>query len=541
MARNDGRQRGALPLAPLLLLVAGLLLLALGYLFLLSSDAPAPAPAAAPAPLPAAAADAIRPGELGALAPGTLPGSGDLRAELRFLGARDDTREAPQLPGRLEGRVTGPGGQPVVGARLVVVGGPQDGRATRTDAEGFYSLGALLAGTHFFALEGGGLPRTVAIQRVLERAVTKRDFAIGGDLPLLVLVKDFEGKPLAGAEVLVSLGEQRAVSGEDGVAQLGNVPAGARTLVDIRAARHVPVRYELNFHGGTAGAPIELPPLPQAGSLRVAVRSWPGGPQPRVTVVPRATGPGPYQPAWELWQEVEVDREGMVELTGLPTTHLLDVRVMHPMGTADPPVRALRPAAEFAAVAEFVVRRSSATIEGIVLDEGGEPVAGALASLAATRPDLVLAQLYPGLADAPTSVPLPVPGALRREIATDAEGRFKIAVGDHPDGTGHLILTVAKTGFRPARVEVRTTSRATTVRLTRATQTASLTLIRRDGGDLPPARFVLDGADAAGESGARLAGLWPGFYELAVLRGPAQLLYREEFWIEGSTELDLSP
>jgi hypothetical protein len=259
-----------------------------------------------------------------------------------------------------------------------------------------------------------------------------------------------------------------------------------------------------------------------------------------VTVVPRATGPGPYQPAWELWQGIEVDRDGFAELAGLPTTNLLDVRVVHPMGTADPPVRALRPSAEYAAVAEFVVRRSSATIEGLVLDDSGAPLEGAQAVLAAVRPDLVLNRLYPGLAESPTSVALPVPGALRRSVATGADGRFRIAVGDHPDGTGHLVLTVSKEGFRPRTVEVRTAGGETVVQLTAAVRASSLRLTRTDGGALPPARFVLDGEEAAAGSES-LGELWPGFYEVLVTRGGLQLTYREAFWIEAATSLDLSP
>jgi hypothetical protein len=377
------------------------------------------------------------------------------------------------------------------------------------------------------------------MQRVLARSATRRDFAVGGPVPLRLLVKDFEGKPLKGVLVLADLGERQGVSDENGMVVVDGVPAGPRVLVDLRAEGHVPVRYELNLHGGLTG-PIELPPLPKAGQLRIAVRSWPGGPPPQVTVVPRADGPGPYQPAWELWQGIEVNREGFVELTGLPTTSLLDIRVVHPMGTSDPPLRTIRPSAEYAAVAEFVVRRSSASIEGVVQDENGAPVEGALAVLAAVRPDLVLQRLYPGLAESPTSVPLPVPGAMRRNVTTNADGRFRMAVGDHPDGTGHLVLTVSKEGFRPRTVEVRTASDETVLTLTRAVRASALRLVRTDGGDLPPARFLLEGAEAPAEAG-RLGELWPGFYEVLVTRGGLQLLYREAFWIESDTSLDLSP
>jgi hypothetical protein len=528
-------------LRPLLVMLLGAVALVLAWV------AFAPEPPAPPTPAPElaspdAAAPPVTPGTLGTLAPGLLPGEGPLRVELRWLGVRDEARAAPQLPGRLEGLVIGPQGLPVAGALVTVMGGPQDGRFARADELGRYSLGQLLGGTHFFAIEGAGMARAVLMQRVLERAVTQRDFVVGGTTELRLLVRDHEGKPLAGARVSTDRGVREGVTGEDGVALVPEVPSGPRVLVEMRAEGFVPSRYELNlaaqFH---TAEPIEVPPLARGGSLRVAVRSWPGGPPPTVTVVPRATAPVGIQPAWERWQEVPVDREGFLMLEGLPTTHLLDVRVVHPMGTAEPPLRALRPSADTPALAEFVVRASSASVRGVLTDETGAPVADALCVLSSLRPDLVLAQLYPGLADAQTALPLPVPGALRRAVRSGADGSFLFAVGDHPDGTGALLLSVSKEGFRPARAEIRTLGQDASLRLTHAARASALTLVRRDGGELPPAHFVLDGEERpAAETGA-LGELWPGFYEVLVMRGTTPVLHRAEFWIEGRTELDLSP
>lgn len=482
------------------------------------------------------------PGALGTLAPGLLPGAGPLHVELRWLGARDDARAAPQLPGRLEGFVIGPKGSPVGGALITILGGPQDGRFARADELGRYSLGQLLGGTHFFAVEGAGFGRTVRMQRVLERATTQRDFIAGVSLELRIIIRDHEGKPLAGASVSTDRGAHQGVTGDDGIALVPDVTSGPRVVVEVSAAGFVPCRYELNLGGAERGMDaVEIPPLARSASLRVAVRSWPGGPLPRVTVVPRSTSPVGNQPAWERWQEVEVDRDGFLALDGLPTTHLLDVRVVHPMGTSEPPMRALRPSAETPVVAEFVVRRSSSSFGGKLTDETGAPVAGAACALSSLRPDLVLSRLYPGLAEAQTALPLPVPGALRREVRSGADGSFLFAVGDHLDGTGSLLLTVSKEGFRPARMEIRALGQDASLRLTRANRASALILTRRDGGELPPARFVLDGEEQPDAEGGELGGLWPGFYEVLVMRGDARILHREEYWVEGRTDLDLSP
>lgn len=519
---------------PLLIALSGALLLVLAWIAFSPPPAAPPEPETAPELAGPSAPSAA---EIGELAPAALPGAGPLRVELHWLGARDETRAAPQLPGRIEGLVIGPRGEPVAGARVSVAGGPQDGRSARADAEGRYVLDALLGGTHFFAVEGAGFARVVRMQRVLERATTRRDFIVGGEMELRLLVRDHEGKPLAGAQVSTDRGLRSGLSGEDGVALVTGVPAGPRVVVEIVAASHVPSRYEWNLAAVAAGA-IEAPPLARGGRLSVAVRSWPGGPQPHVTVVPRSTEPVGVHPAWERWQEVEVDREGLAVLEGLPTTHLLDVRVVHPMGTSEPAVRTLRPSAETPSQAEFVVRRSSASIRGVLTDGAGAPVAGAVCVLSSLRPDLVLASLYPGLADAQTALPLPVPGALRREVASGADGSFLFAVGDHPDGSGGLLLTVSKEGFRPARKEIRTLGQDASLSLVRAERASALVLERAGGGALPPVTFVLDGEQSPGE-GPDLGGLWPGFYEVLITRGELRLLHRPEFWIEGRTPLSL--
>ncbi len=543
MPRPDRRLRGALPLAPLLLLAAGLVVLVLALVFFMDGSANDPSRTLPEPAVGAQTGDApVQPGALGALAPGLLPGEGEVLLELRWLGARDDARSVPQLSGRIEGQVLGPSGEPVSGALITVVGGPQDGLFTRTDTLGRYGLGQMLGGTHFFAIEGAGLMRAVRMQRVLERAPTHRDFIVGNAMPLRVVVRDYENKVISGALVSTDRGERSALSGEDGVAEVADVPTGPRVLLEIQAAGHVPSRYEVNFAGSAAsGAPIELPALPRAGTLRVAVGSWPGGPQPRVTVIPRATSPTGFQPTWERWQEVEVDRNGVALLEGLPTTQLLDLRVVHPMGTSDPPVRALRPSAETPLIAEFVVRKSSASVRGRVTDTAGDPVAGATCVLASLRPDLVLSQLYPGLSEAQTALPLPVPGALRRTVLSEADGAFLFAVGDHPDGTGGLVLAVSKEGYRPARVDVRTLGSEVQIRLTPASRSSALVVERRDGGEVPPVRFRLDGKDLPNEGGNRISNLWPGFYEVLATRGEFRLTYRAEYWVEGQTQLDLSP
>lgn len=463
-----------------------------------------------------------------------LPGVGPLQVTLSYLGSRDDSLVTVHRPGVLMGKVYGFEGQGAE-ASLTVVGGPQDGLQAFTKEDGTYRMDGLIPGLHFFRIEGRSILPAVRMQRVTGRNQTRRDFFFGESVTAQLALRDHKNKPLEGAVVSTDLGMHRGVSGEDGLVTLDGVAGGRRVVVDIRAEGHVPVRYELNLFGGLlTGAPIELPPLPVGGRVRGQVRSWPGGPLPTVTMVPRASSIGAFQVAWENWQEVSVDREGRFVLEDVPITHLLDVRAFHPSGVSDPRVRAVQPSISAAATADFVIRQAKAVVTAEIVDEAGQPIAGAPLRLEAVNPDRVLAALYPGLGESQVGVRLPVPAQLLREGKTDADGRFEFALGDHPQGTGHLLLTAEAKGKRSARREVKTVGKHFRIELQDVRPTGSVMLERRDGGPIPTAEYWLDGEPVSGASG-----LEQGFYRVSVRRGEVPIKTVEQLWVEGETGLDL--
>ena len=445
-------------------------------------------------------------------------------------------------PGRMTGQVLSFDGSPAPAVRMSIVGGPQDGVQTVTGPDGRYLFEDLVPGTHFIALQQPGGARVVRLQRVASRRTTNRDFQIGETMEVPFLVLDHENKPLAGATVATDLGEHQGVSREDGIAYVPGVAGGQRVLVEVRAEDYVPVRYEMNLYAALlTGDPVELPPLPRGGSVRGQVKSWPGGPLPRVTLVPRAAGPGPWSAAWETWQDVEVDPRGHFELRNLPTTHTVDVRVFHPAGLSSPRLRTTRPSATNATPLEFVVRESDAQVAGVVVGADGRALRGARVMLSAVQPDQVLAQLYPGLDESPLSVRLPVPGAVRRESVTRGDGEFVFTVADHPSGTGHLLLTVDADGYQQARREIRTTASDLRVQLSPEDRSASLALVRDDEGPLPTAvEWSLGGAQSGRLGDTVYDGLAGGWYAGRVRRGDLVLMERE-MRIEAGTRLDLSP
>ena len=486
--------------------------------------------------VPAQPADAV------ALSPGELPplpGEGPVLVELRYRGAEGEERVLPRVAGSLDGRVVNDLQEPIAGARLTVVGGPQDGLTTRTDPYGRFRFASILPGTHLFRIEVAGIVAG-RLQRVLSRAPTRRDFVVGGGVSPVLQVLGHDGKPLEGAEVTADLAAVPVLTNAEGLAQLQAVPRSPRVLVDVRAVAHVPVRFELNFLPPVVPAePVRLPPLPRGGVIRGHVKSWPGGPPPTVTVVPRSDRIGAHKAIWETWQDLPVDWEGHFVLENLPTTQTVDIRVSHPEGVAQPQLRAVRANESSTSSVEFVVVRGNQRVAGTVLGPQDEPLAGATVVLEAADPQAVLGALYPGLAEGVVTTSLPVPGALRRAVETGRDGAFDFALGDHPTGSGHLILTARKAGFAPARSVVKNLRSSYRLRLRPEDRSASVRLTTRAGLELPPVRWSLDGTDREGTTPDSLGGLLAGYYEIRVGRGEALLYESEDFRVRGEVELPL--
>lgn len=466
-----------------------------------------------------------------------LAGTGPLEVELHYLGSRGDSLATVRRPGVLVGKIYGADGNGLEGVEMRIQGGPQDGLTAFSGADGLYRMEGLIPGLHFIHLSSRQVPTAVRMQRVSGQRETKRDFFFGETLSVTFHVRDHENKDLEGALLTTDLGLRRASSDDKGMAQLDGVPGGRRVVLDVRAEGHVPVRFEMNlFAARLTGESIELPALPIGGKVRGRVKSWPGGPLPTVTMVPRATNLGAFQVVWEDWQDITTDRGGNFLLKNVPITHLLDVRASHPMGVCDPRVRAVQPSISSAATANFVIREGHATVGGQVVDTLDQPIEGVLMRLAAVNPDQVLGSLYPGLGESPVGVRLPVPAQLLREARTDRDGNFRFALGDHPQGTGHLLLTAEVPGKRSARREVKTVGKEFRIVMEDVRLQGQLRLFRSDDGPIPEAMYFLDG-----EMREDLSGLEQGFYHVVVKRGDLVLKQVTQLWVEGDTGLDLRP
>ncbi len=475
---------------------------------------------------------------------------GPLVAELRFLGGFEQEKIRPKRAGRLEGRILNHKNEGISGVRLSIVGGPQDGWSTLSKDGGRYFFPELLPGTHYFELDIPGMGRAVRSQRVKMSGSTQRDFLVAPKMGVELAIFDHENKKLEGAKIIADLNGLETLTDEHGIGRLHGVVGGDRVLVTVRAEGHVPVRVELNLRTQPSNSePIAVPPLPKGGLIQGVVRSWPGNPLPQVSIVPRSDRIGSHRYAWETWQGVAVDPDGRFRLENVPTSHLLDIRVFHPRGVCDPAHRAVRPTKEVPTSLSFVIKRGVGHIKGQVLDADGNPIPKAQLVLESADPAAMLGRIYPGLEKVPSVTQLPVPAALRRELRADSRGRYEFAVGDHPQGTGSLVLTASAPGYQPRRVAI-----------TRAHENLKLRLLREDrsgvielelpkpsveaGAPSPEVTWYLDGSLAEEQKGysvegVALQGLPVGMYELVVRSADRVLLQRSELRISGRQRLTL--
>ena len=463
-----------------------------------------------------------------------LFGSGPLEISVEYVGDRNF--EFPEYEGSLNGKVIDASGDPLSQARIEVFGGPQNGHFAFSDDSGNYQLIGLLPGTHFFRISSPTSSPIIRIQHIAKHRSSQRDFFIGSELKVFFEVYDYKNKKIEGALVKSDLGLRSAVTNAEGVALLESVPSGRRVLIDVVASGHVPMRYEMNLFGSNTVNPIVIKSLPQSGELRGQVKSWPGGDIPKVSILPRSSQIASGMVAWELFQNVEVDRDGKFRFENLPLNTLLDVRVHHSLGLSDPRGRAITAGKDTPTQVDFIVKRSQKTVSGVVYDQNKNVLPGAEIELLAAFPMRVLKEMFPSLDGSPLAARLPTPGQLKRTTRTNSKGKFVLAVGDHIKGTGHFLLNVSAPGKVSQQEKVSVFNQTINLYLKPQIGGASLAVGRRLGSILPPLEWktLPEGAVASQES---LKSLLEGYYRVAIRRGGKTLWSNQQYWIAGETKI----
>jgi len=171
------------------------------------------------------------------------------------------------------GRVTGPDGAPVSGARVQMVeeagrGSYRMGGSASSDGDGNYRLEGVPEGAHSFAAQGEGLQRAVRDLEV-RTGENRLDFRLEGGHEVSGRVVDSSGQPAAGAMVRLSStgdriptmsrsGRPEARSGADGSFRISGVATG---VYDVAADKegYAPAQLEsVNVTGRVQGLELRL-------------------------------------------------------------------------------------------------------------------------------------------------------------------------------------------------------------------------------------------------------------------------------------------
>lgn len=463
-----------------------------------------------------------------------LLGSGPLQIHLEYLG--DANYQSPTYGGNLKGKVLDAYGKPLAFARIEIVGGPQDTNFVIADKNGEYQMPGLLPGMHIFRINSATSAEIIRMQYVARN--TTRDWLIGQAISVTFEVRNHKNKVLEHADVRSDFGLRQATTNEKGIAVLHGIPSGGRVVIDVFADEHVATRYELNLYAANTTDVIKLAPLEKGGRIAGRVKSWPGGDVPTISIVPRTADSRSGMTVWEKFQDVRVTNDGYFSFDDLPTNQLLDIRVNHAQGICDPRGRAITAGKQSPMRCDFIVRLSKAKVSGRVVDENGSVVAGAEVELLAASPLKVLSAIYPSIGSERLSARLPMPSQLRRTARTNKRGEFDIALGDHIQGTGRLLLNVDKKGMVSAQHVIKTVGSMLEITLREQRGGASLLLSRRLDGVLPPCEWpaLPASANATGEHARELL---EGFYRLHILRDGKTILREDKYWISGETKIVL--
>ncbi len=174
--------------------------------------------------------------------------------------------------GTIRGRITGPGGAPVAGAKVRVgswsfSGGSSPSAADLgrrveaiTDGAGEYVLAGLPAATATLRVEAAGFaPKGSGRVAVTEGGVAAVDMALEAARAIAGRVVDAEGRPVAGARVSVAGkgGAGTAVSGADGSFRVEGLGAGPCVVRGSRDGTP-PMRGEAKAEAGDTGVEVRI-------------------------------------------------------------------------------------------------------------------------------------------------------------------------------------------------------------------------------------------------------------------------------------------
>lgn len=311
----------------------------------------------------------------------------------------------------ISGRVLGPDGKPIVGAQVMAVAGGRrmsmmrslQREMTITDAQGRYTIDTLRMGEQYrFGVVAKGFPPTYDVAETRVEKTQERDFNLvaGGNLKGVV-TDEASGKPVEGARVAVYVGE---------MGWGGRPSPGAKASSDVRITdKEGQFSFEAITPGPVSAAVVQKPgyvsasfsrwpppgnswPAVEAGSttevtcqlkrggvVRGVVKTKEGGePIAGAEVTIMGTGWAAMGSMWIGTPSAMTAADGSYELVGVNPGKYSLLAVAEGFS---PPGGGEGVAVEIGEGGGEVTRDlellSSGIVTGVVVDPGGEPIAGA--------------------------------------------------------------------------------------------------------------------------------------------------------------------
>ncbi len=335
-------------------------------------------------------------------------------------------------PGSIHGQVTR-GGRPVEGA-TVYVSRQSASRIGVTGADGRYSLHGLAPGPCAVKARFSSLPIALAPDVVnLKSGTTVRgvNLTFPAGRRIEGIVSGGGGQPVKQAAITVGSGSAIAYSGMDGRFEF-EVPEGPTQLTVYSPDLTSSVTIDVGAEQETVDAQLATPPQ---GTLRMRLLGLPQN---------RALDGALLRvlPMTEDGQPVREVRRGYTESLWVPASHGGNVEVLLPAGTS----RLAITHPDFASIVrevtvevggllelDTVVMEPGSTVQGRVVDEAGEPIAGADVYLGRTVDWQQLAS---------------VPGSM---VRSGGDGTFEIS---GVSGRNRRVVAMSN-GYAPSTVDLR--------------------------------------------------------------------------------------
>lgn len=463
--------------------------------------------------------------------------------------ARSGGRSAePQQVGRssaLSGSVTDGWGAPFEGARLRFIAGLNQGYETVAGVGGRYEFASLFPGLHQMRVESraGTILREVRLRPDAPETV---DFSFGATSTVLGKVVDRKGKPIDGAKVEID--ERSAWTDREGLFVLSGVFPG-EAVVYASKEGHAYYRQNLSVPPNHQFEPGRLQVvLGPGGTLSGGVYPF-GGQEPATLFLVPGVSTADRSIPYEKFAGIEVVAGGSFSIPFVPAESSLMLLAYHPRSAAQPLSRPILLRGRSENIVKLDFRFAALRpIQGEVRSGvTGDPISRARVRLFAKNPLASIGQVLRVAGPGMGSYLAPLLPFCRREVFTDAAGKFYLESGDGAVRSETMTLIVEADGHLPYEKAITGDaglSLPVTLYTPESVGGAAALALRLQAGSPLRVSLSLNGAlkaprEIEGGEVFAIDDLPPGLYRVELLKGDAALLREPRLPVTGRKEIEI--